>query len=751
MGYKPTRIPSFKTGLVQQFPAFDIPDDGFTELTNAWIYRGRLTRKRGGRFVGVDAPSSRLRRTFTATAIGNATADPFSFNLFTALSIDKTVTELDAEFEAGSVVITVAAPSASTFTDQGDGTFSGSNVAAGSTINYQTGDVVLNFTTFGGASAMTVTCGYFPTLPCMGLRQRELAAFNAEDTIAFDTKYAYQRAGGKWAEFITGTTWSGTNANFFWSTNWSSVANNKLFWATNFSGTTGDPIRYTDGLTWTDFSPDVVNTGATQLRQCLAFLPFRSRLVCVNTYEGATLAGATHYPNRIRWSAIGNPLDLSAWYDNVNGKGGYIDVPTAQAITGMAFLRDNMVIYCERSTWQLRYTGIASSPFQIEKINAELGTDSPFSTVLFDTEVLACADKGVTSCDSFSVARIDEDKIPDLVIQMFNNDYQGRMRVHGVRDYLNRVVYWTYPNSAEDATFPNRRLVYNYLDKSWAVFTDNYTCLGVYQGQSDLTWEQATMTWEEAQFTWQSEQSYQPDIIGGTQQGYTLVLDQLSINESSLSIQDITGNTTTPTSLKVRNHNLVVGQVIKISGIPTGSPFSSSLNDGVFGVYEVVDGDNFLIAKYSASTGQFDDPQLDAAATYIGGGTIAILDNFVAASKKYSYMSQGQQIQIGYLDLLTETTDAGGFTLQMISDYAEEPSNQGEDSFFNTVVDTTASSFSVRPTTQVWQRVICPVNANFLQTVFTLSNAQMAGEEQAYTVVISAAVVWDRLGGRMTP
>jgi hypothetical protein len=69
-------------------------------------------------------------------------------------------------------------------------------------------------------------------LPVMGLRTRELFALNAQDTIAFDTKFSY-RFSNTSDQFVPlpsvmPVTWSGTNYDFFYSTNYAGA-----FWVTN--------------------------------------------------------------------------------------------------------------------------------------------------------------------------------------------------------------------------------------------------------------------------------------------------------------------------------------------------------------------------------------------------------------------------------------------------------------------------------------------------------------------------------------
>ncbi len=551
MAYSPLYVRKPETGLVQSRQEFILPDDAYPILENAYVWRERIKRRQGLATLG------RLRRKFTAASLGNSGASPWSFNIYSTL-VPPIVPEANAQIEVGSVQITIGG---TVLIDQGDGTLATSPVSGiTGTINYRNGNVVI--TGAAGGAPATINFNYFPGLPVMGLRARELNSINVQQTIAFDTVYAYRFIGG-WQEFIPGTIWTRTDSEFFWSTNyWVGDGNQKIFWVTNFSGPTGDPIRYTNGSTWINFAPTIDASGNV-LAQCLAMLPFRGRLVTFNTLEGANLAASVSFPNRIRWAAIGNPFSTAsaivtpvnpnAWRDDIRGQGGFLDIPTSESIVAVGFVRDNLVIYCERSTWQLRYTGRSIAPFQIEKVNSELGSESTFSAVQFDTSLVGIGDKGIVECDSFKSERIDI-KIPDLVFE-FKNDNQGTERVHGIRDFQQRLAYWTYvynPGYSPTSKYPNRRLVYNYENDSWAIFTDSLTCFGNFQSPIARTWAGSKgIKWSQANFPWLDIPTQFPALIAGNQQGYVMYLSSnlqpKTTNDETLTIQNITGNTTTPT------------------------------------------------------------------------------------------------------------------------------------------------------------------------------------------------------------
>lgn len=761
-GYQPLYIKAMEQGLVQSRQEFILPDDAYPTLENAFVWRERIKRKQGFKLVG------RLRRILTGQALGNTTGGgSLSKNLISTLSLQST-----AQIEVGSVVVVIGAL---TFTDNGLGILVSSGAGSG-TINYATS--ALTITGAGGGLPAVAAFNYYPGLPVMGLRQEELNATNAEKTIAFDTVYAYEFVSGAWREFIAGTTWTGFDYNFFWSTNyWVGDGNLKIFWTTNFSGTLGDPIRYTNGSAWADFAPTIDAVG-NKLTQCLVMLPFRSRMVVGNTLEGNALATSVSYPNRIRWSAIGNPfsdvsaivttVNAKAWKDDIRGQGGFLDIPTSESIISFGYVRDNLVVYCESSTWQLRYTGRSIAPFQIERVDSELGAESTFSTVQFDTSLVGVGNRGIVKCDSFSSMRIDI-KIPDLVFN-FNNLNHGTERVHGIRDFIQMLSFWTYPFQPEETpyevTYPNRRLVYNYENESWAIFTESLTTLGIFQPVSSPKWSDfprpsPANKWQAQNNTWFSRQALQPDIIGGNQQGYVEFLDWQASSDESLYISDITGGGPTVV-ITSPNHNLITGQVIQIDGILSTDPFFA-LDDGIYGV-DLTNGNanTFEIFSYSSDTQDFDIPVVVDAGTYLGGAQISVRDGFSVVSKKFNFADDGQNIQLGFIDVLMDNTSNGAVTLNVYLDYndstpinrlpenlLDEVSPSTPDTFFNAVVPTTR--VNGLETSKNWQRVFCPVRGAFITLEWTLSNAQLNGVEQECDVQIDSQILYLRKAGRQLP
>jgi len=522
--------------------------------------------------------------------------------------------EGDANVECGSVVIVVdVGGTPETFTDQGDGTLDGSLGNSG-TINYVTGTVIL--TGAAAAAPTTLAYNYYPSLPVMGIPQREQDTINVEQTIAFDTKYAYEyNSGVSGFREIVATNpkiWTGNNSDFFYSTNfWRDGSNNKYFWTTNFNSS--DPIRLYNGTEWSgasatlgEFEPNLDSGGTNKLFQARMLIPYKGRMVALNTWEGTSRGTALQRPQRARWSQNGDPTDLTdGWRSDVAGRGGYVDCPISEHIIGAEFIRDQLIVTFERSTWLLRYTGNEILPFSWERLNRELGADSTFSTVPFDDGILYVGDKAIVACDGNNVTRID-DAIPDEVFDFHNNN-NGPRRVHGIRNFFERLVFWAYrsattePTAGSEGTFPNRVLVFNYHNNTWAEFTDSFTTFGTWQRSDDRTWSSMSgKTWESQSNPWNNPefQADFPAIVAGNQQGYVHVLEQNVRNTPSLAINGITlsaaaGNATI---LDVPNHNLQEGEWVYVSGCVGQTNFPTNINEGVYRV-GVTDGDTLTLTQ----------------------------------------------------------------------------------------------------------------------------------------------------------
>ena len=737
-------IANFDVGLERDLEPFLIPDRAFPDLEDAYVFRGRVERRPG--FVN----QGRLRRVYSSQALtqqtGNGVTTDTIADLLADSALNLRATETNAAIQPGSVTITISGTDAGEWNDNTTrGVLSAvSGIAVDGTINYATGQIVLNYSpATTAANTITVTFGYYPALPVMGLWVRELQVINQEQTIAFDTKYAYRYISVTgWEELPSSTpvTWNGNDSQFFWGTNYrGTVASEQFFWATNFNKSTGtgDPIYYYDPnagpATWTSFVPAI--NASDFLHQARIIIPFKDRLVCFNTWEGTSLTASTQYPQRARWSQNGDPTDTTnGWLETIVGRGGYIDAPTSEKLITAQFIKDRLLVFFERSTWEFVYTGNEILPFVWQQINSELGAESTFSQVGFDDGVLGIGNTGIHLANTNGVRRIDL-RIPDEVVKI-NNSNAGANRVYGIRDFNKELVYWTVPSSVDDPTYPNRVIVYNYRNNTFAFFNDRFTCYGYFQKTTGYTW--ATLpfkTWSEWTTPWGAGigQSFYPHIIAGNQQGYTHLFDDSSSNDVSLSVTAISGSTVTSPS-----HNLRVGQFVRFSGLTgiTITPVDHSTS--TFKVLTVPSDDTFTIDG-------------NATGTYLGGGEIEVLNNINIRTKNFAFfMAQDKKMLIEKIEWLFTKTTGGEVTLDLYQDFNfNEPLNPlfGTKSVLTRPEDGEIFTIS---SDKIWHSVFRNLIADTFQAQITLSDDQMRSVAiQSADIKLHAMVIKASPTGRL--
>lgn len=256
MGEKLSIVPINK-GTKTDRLAFNIDNDSFPLLVNAYQWRGRVKRKRGNTLL------NRLQRHFDSTISSYGSTTSFTLdgsgqgNLLTAFSL-----AANSNIIPGSVAFTDSTASIN-YTDPAmDGTLSPSG-----TINYATGAIDL-----GGGSAgdtiNTVSFNYYPDLPVMGLEDLVLNANEFPGNLAFDTTKSYNittanpypiydvsfyknptTVGGSYTPKTTPTPlqWNGQDYQQFWTTNYENA-----LWATN-----GINVPFTTASIGMQFKPIV--------------------------------------------------------------------------------------------------------------------------------------------------------------------------------------------------------------------------------------------------------------------------------------------------------------------------------------------------------------------------------------------------------------------------------------------------------------------------------------------------------------
>lgn len=325
------------------------------------------------------------------------------------------------------------------------------------------------------------------------------------------------------------TTFSFGNGtdDYFWASNYAGS-----MWVTNGLGltTAGVPAAVNGILyltanatnSWNIHQPELsgLPTATNFLNGCLIILPYKGRLVALNTIEGiATGVGNTTFSNRARWCQIGTPYNTTggghptappkpfgvpadnlSWHDDVPGRGGFIDADTSERIVSAEIVKDTLIVFFQRSTWRLRYTGNEILPFIWERLNTNYGAEATYSNVAFDDAALAFSRFGWIAANTNDVSRIDEN-IPDdsFTEDGINTSLVGLRRVQGIRDYYRQYAYWTF--DGDPSSTVNQIYAYNYIDKTWSIFNPSVSIrtFGYFHTLADSTWSvlnTALDTWD---------------------------------------------------------------------------------------------------------------------------------------------------------------------------------------------------------------------------------------------------------------
>lgn len=778
-------IAPINTGLQQDVRPWLIMDDGWEYLQNVYCFRGRIRKRFGSLLMGTTQINSRLRIN-----IGNTPGPVNIPNSGSSIQL-----QIGQMFSVGTDIFYVYR--------LGNVTTYSTNSGATATINTT---VPNNTVTFTGEPAGTAIYWY-PALPVMGIAQYESGAINNHPTYAWDTKYVYTWSSIGWER--SGATqnalWHGTNLNFFWVANWQGTLTDQssppVMLVTNFNATLGtpkpaatdDPIWYTpNGSDWYPlnatsemfgmgaanssafyFLPAYSGTPQTEytgpfVQTCRIIIAWKNRLLLLNTIENDNAnhngtGNATAYVNRCRFSFYGTPFARNAWYEpnqsdadtsstavefnNIAAGGGFVDAATEEQIISAEFIKDRLIVYFERSTWELAYSGNEQQPFNWLKINTELGSQSTFSTVPFDQAILTIGNTGIHDCSGSNVKRIDN-KIPEEIFE-FQTKNNNTLRTVGIRDYVNELTYWTFVSDLESPTqnYPNQILVYNYRNESWALNDDCFTFFGYFEQQTDTTWaSSAPLTWEQANGTWISgvKQANQRQILAGTPEGFIVrIAADISRNAPSMQITNITFNADYTVTLNIINHNFTDSgsafgfpDYILVENVIADAATMVAINGKIFPV-SIINGD-----LNNIKIGDSAQQPLPLSGTYAGGGTGTRVSNTQLLSKQFNpYADKDRNVYVQRVDFAVMKTQFGQLTIDYYPSATEVSmiaGGQATQSIMGTsILETTPYDPSLYPLEQYQQRLWHPVylqsEGNCIQLAMYLSEQQMTN----YPVALS--------------
>lgn len=704
MTYTPMMISGYKTGLEKDVATWRLIDDAFAEISNMYVHRGILKSAVKPILIG------RLQKAITGEAIGTG-ATHYTHTLGNLPVVPGSLTLTDA----GGLSVT----------DDGEGALIGDVDPAGTnTINYLTGAIDVTFS--GVTGALTADYEYYPLSPVMGIHLRETSIINFDETMFFDrtTCYTYDYVNLKFIEAMTANeTWTGSTIQYFSAINYFiDGAGLKYFWVTNgkeyslAGAVKQDGIKYYNGTVWATLRPKL--TAAYYLNGAKMIAAWKGRLIALNTIED-TASGSINLQNRIHWCAAAvAPTGVDVWRTDLKGNGGSTDVTKNEAITSYAIINDKFIVYLERSIFELAYTGIKSDPFKLREISSDFGSESTFSTQINNGTAITFGQKSISVTDGVRVNRLDE-KIPDEIFNI-NNLINGKYRVQSAKDPVDEFIYWTIAEG--ENTYCNKMLLFNFQNGSYSYLSPHYTTLGRYQKPSSYKWSTVGMKWSKCDFRWSAARANAetPLIAAGNHQGFVHTFNFSDYEDPSLYVTVV--NTTTKV-ITSPTHNLSIGktQYILLSNFLGISGYEE---DKIYKA-NAIDADTINVVTDETWTG-----------TYIGGGSIAILNPLRFKTKKFNpLIEKGKNIKVGYIDLFTKVTNEiyymdGSDKVQLpnfaVNIYADDTVT--EPIISNSQVFTSYQDYNREEAEKAWKRIQVNSSGNSIQIECYIPDELLLGE-----------------------
>lgn len=309
----------------------------------------------------------------------------------------------------------------------------------------------------------------------------------SQDLMVHDTKRLYKLTAGSLADQDLSDQLTGD-------------AGDLISWA-NYGGSlymtnNKDRPRVWDGTSVADMTIDISDDAANDLTVAALVTVSRERLIFLGTTEDGT-----SHPQRARWCVAGDPTD---WTND-----GYADAPTGEWIRGTDYLGDDVIVWFDNSVWWLRYTGDSDLPFRWERIDADHGSVALHGTANIQAQPVALSPVGFVVTDGLAARRFDS-RIPDLAMT-FDATYAANAFAAEIAD--DRQLWVLYPTIGQ--TTPDKAIILNYEDGSWAQADMPMVCIGHYRQSDSVAWEDASGAWEDQTEVW---------VAGKVQAGFPIPL-----------------------------------------------------------------------------------------------------------------------------------------------------------------------------------------------------------------------------------
>lgn len=455
-----------------------------------------------------------------------------------------------------------------------------------------------------------------------------------------------------------------------------------------------DPPRYYDGMCLmylnTSFAPNPIDVAPYDIRSALHAVVYRERLLLLSP-----LVDGVPKLNFIYWSVAENPLDWS--------NEDFLPATTSQPIRTFAIINTDLIVRFSKSERVFRYTGDEFDPFRWDTTNNLWRCDASYSAINYDSWFSSIGKSAIVGSDGVNIQRADE-IIPDFTLpnwisqqeQLIYMDQTSIGQCYGERFDDFKEGWLCFKSNTADQGFTTERsnsvLAFNYLDKTYAVYTFPFNCLGFGTIIAQDTWGNNYDEWQEANYSWDSFSQTVGALanLAGDQNGIVYQLAQSSTTGNSLSGL-ITGATNAFQCVITSDNELSVGDYVFLAGVQGMTELNQHLYQVVAATPTdfTIDVDSTLFGTYT-SAGQW--RQINP-----------VLMNVV--TKNFNpYMEEGQLARLGYVDFLVSASfHTSNLRIQF---YVNDQLSPLYNTFYQeTTLNIQSPVYPFTSQTKVWKRV----------------------------------------------
>jgi len=236
----------------------------------------------------------------------------------------------------------------------------------------------------------------------------------------------------------------------------------------------------------------------------------KSRLIA-----GYTVETGTNCPRRVRWSAVGNPEDIT-------GSGsGFVDiVDTSDWVVAVVVLKDRLFVFKERSIWELPYVGgtaVYGAP--ILKVDG-VGTYSQQSIINLGDEIMFYGSDNVYTYDGIDLTPMSKQiygLLYDTEKKIVNSEKINRSPASYIEEL--QTYQLCVPTEGD---LPALLLTYDFNTESWQLRDKAITAFGYYSVPMGNTWMDLVGDWNAQTWEWMEKKlaAGSPTTLIATADGY---------------------------------------------------------------------------------------------------------------------------------------------------------------------------------------------------------------------------------------